>query len=125
LSDASSRPLVDTAAEAFIDLDTPFRRQFVPGSSWAPWLASGKFPAETPIPPRGGIALPKVKPPEPPAPDASDEAYRQYRRAYEQSLDEAYADWKRSVFLSLFEPWIIDRRAAAAAKLLKNPPAGG
>jgi hypothetical protein len=125
LSDASSRQLVDTPAEASMDQDSPFRRQFVAGSSWAPWLASGKFPTDTPIPSRGGVALPKVKPPEPPAPDASDEAYRQYRGAYEQSLDEAYADWKRSVFLTLFEPWVVDRRAAEAAKRLKSPPAGG
>ena len=37
---------------------------------------------------------PVLEPPDPPEPDASDEAYRQYRRAYEQSLDEAYADWR-------------------------------
>jgi hypothetical protein len=41
-----------------------------------------------------------------------------YRRDYEARLDEAYAEWKRSIFVSLFEPWIIDRRADEAAKKL-------
>jgi hypothetical protein len=49
-----------------------------------------------------------------------------YRRDDEDRLDDASAEWKRSVFVSLFEPWIIDRLAAGAArKLAKSPAAPG
>jgi hypothetical protein len=66
---------------------------------------------------------PTVKAPEPPPSGAGDEAYARYRRDYEDRLDDAYAEWKRSVFVSLFEPWIIDRLAAEAARKLAKPAA--
>ena len=40
--------------------------------------------------------------------------------SYEARLDEAYGQWKRPVFTSLFEPWILDRRAAEAARKLRH-----
>jgi len=124
-SDSSPKPLIDTPVEALVEWDSPFRHSFVPGSLWAPWLMTAKCP------PSGGPArvhasppLRTLKPPKPPMPSkppepsASDEEYARYRRDYEARLDEAYAEWKRSIFVSLFEPWIIDRRAAEAVKKL-------
>jgi hypothetical protein len=119
LSDSSPKPLIDTPVEALMEWDSPFRHSFVPGSLWAPWLMTAKFPPSGgPAPVRASPPLRTVKPPEPPTPSASDEEYAQYRRDYEARLDEAYAEWKRSIFVSLFEPWIIDRRADEAAKKL-------
>lgn len=49
-----------------------------------------------------------------------------YRRDDEDRLDDASAEWKRSVFVSLFEPWIIDPlEADAARKLAKSAAAPG
>lgn len=45
---------------------------------------------------------------------------RARRRDYEARLDEAYGQWKRPVFTSLFEPLIVDRRAAEAARKLRH-----
>jgi hypothetical protein len=115
---ASAKPLVDSPVEGLLDWDNPFRQTFVAGSEWAPWLASSKFPPRSSGPGQANPPLRTVQPPEPPAPSSSDEEYARYRRDYEARLDEAYAQWKRSVFTSLFEPWIVDRRAEEAAKKL-------
>jgi hypothetical protein len=122
---SSPKPLIDRPVEGLMEWDNPFRQNFVAGSEWAPWLATARFPPSGPAPVRDSPPLRTVKPPEPPAPSAGDQEYARYRRDYEARLDEAYAQWKRSIFVSLFEPWIIDRRAAEAVKKLGHGrPAG-
>jgi hypothetical protein len=120
-SGAPAGPLIDSPLADLLEWDSPFRQVFVPGSDWAPWLATAKFPPQPP----GTSPVRTVKPPDPPPESADDQAYAQYRRDYEARLDEAYARWKHSVFTSLFEPWIIDRRAAEAARKLGRAPAPG
>lgn len=100
--------------------DNPFRQGFVAGSDWAPWLSSAGVPPKGPAGLQAEPPASFVQPPQPPAPSASDAEYEQYRRDYEARLDEAYAKWKHSVFTSLFEPWILDRRAAEAARKLRH-----
>jgi hypothetical protein len=121
----AARPLIDTPVEGLAEWDSPFRQTFVPGSSWAPWLASAGFPPHGPAQAHTRLPAPRVKPPQPPAPSAGEAEHARYRREYEARLDEAYADWKRSIFVSLFEPWIIDRCAEQAVKKLGHGlPAG-
>ena len=125
---SASAPLVDSPLEGLMEWDSPFRHTFVPGSDWAPWLTTAKFPPSpgtTHGTTYGGLAAPTVRAPEPPPPDAGDAAYARYRRDYEDRLDAAYAEWKRSVFVSLLEPWVIDRLAAEAARRLAKPVADG
>ena len=117
-SGSSAKPLVDTPVEAFAEWDSPFRHSFVVGSWWAPWLTAARFPPDPDTPAQSRLPPLKVKAPEPPPPAAGDDDYARYRRDYEKRLDDAYAEWKRSIFVALFEPWIIDRRAAEAAKKL-------
>ena len=66
-SDASgspAAPLIDSPVEGLIEWDSPFCYSFVPGSEWAPWLATAKFPPPgDPAPARGGMAAPTVRPP--------------------------------------------------------------
>jgi hypothetical protein len=114
---AAPRPLIDSPLEGLLEWDNPFRQNFVAGSDWAPWLGTAKVP---PPPPRPAAEA-RVKPPPLPAADADAAAYQRYRRDYEERLDAAYADWKRSVFASLFEPWVVDRLAAEAARRLAQP----
>jgi hypothetical protein len=120
--EAGTKPLIDTPFEGLAEWDSPFRHSFVPGSGWAPWLVTARTPpgpaAAAPV--SAAVPAPSVQPPEPPAPSAGDQEYAQYRRDYEARLDRAYADWKRSLFVSLFEPWIVDRRAAQALKKLRR-----
>jgi hypothetical protein len=112
----SPPPLIDSPVEGLLEWDSPFRQKFVAGSDWAPWLSSAD------VPPHDGkprvLASPTVRAPEPPQRGTGPDAHGAYRREYESRLDEAYAEWKRSVFVSLFEPWIIDRLAADAARKL-------
>ncbi|MDB5856515.1 MAG: hypothetical protein JWQ76_204 [Ramlibacter sp.] len=114
-TESSAPPLIDRPLAELMDWDSPFRHTFVPGSSWAPWLAAAPFPPKEPprvvAPAPSSKSASPVRPPDPPAPSASDAEYDRYQRDYEARLDQAYADWKRNVFVSLFEPWIIDRRA--------------
>ncbi|SFN53932.1 hypothetical protein [Variovorax sp. OV329] len=98
-----------------MDWDSPFRQGFVAGSDWAPWLASAGFPPKGPVTSSASAPAPSVQPPQPPAPSAGEAEYEKYLRDYEARLDEAYAHWKRSVFLTMFEPWVRRRRAADAA----------
>jgi hypothetical protein len=115
---AAEKPLIDTPVEGLAEWDSPFRHSFVPGSAWAPWLAAAGFPPHGAVPAQGALPAPRVKPPEPPPPSAGEAEHARYRREYEARLDEAYADWKRSIFVSLFEPWIFDRCAEEAVKKL-------
>jgi hypothetical protein len=119
--EAGAKPLIDTPFEGLAEWDSPFRHSFVSGSGWAPWLVTARTPPGPPAAAPAPAALPalSVQPPEPPALSAGGQEYAQYRRDYEARLDEAYADWKRSLFVSLFEPWIVDRRAAEALKKLR------
>lgn len=119
-SDPASPPLPDAPLEGPMAGDAPFHHAFVAGSNWAPWLASAGFPPKGPAGLQANPPATFIKPPDPPAPSAGDAEYEQYRRDYEGRLDEAYAQWKRSVFTSLFEPWILDRRAAEAARRLRH-----
>jgi hypothetical protein len=119
-SDPASPPLLDTPLEGLMDSDHPFRQAFVAGSGWAPWLASAGFPPKGPAGQQANPPAGSSKPPDPPAPSATDAEYEQYRRDEEARLDEAYGQWKRSVFTTLFEPWILDRRAAEAARRLRH-----
>lgn len=123
--DSGSPPLVDTPVAGLMEWDSPFRHSFVPGSDWAPWLVTAGFPPGAARPVPAGLPQPTVRPPEPPAPSAGDAEYARYRRDYEERLDQAYAQWKRSIFTSLFEPWILDRRAAEAAKQLGRGATAG
>jgi hypothetical protein len=118
--DPASPPLLDTPLEGLMPWDNPFRQDFVAGSDWAPWLASAGVPPKGPAGLQATPPARSVKPPDPPAPSAGDAEYEQYRRDYEARLDEAFAQWKRSVFTTLFEPWILDRRAAEAARRLRH-----
>jgi hypothetical protein len=115
---SAPRPLVDSPLEGLLEWDDPFRQNFVAGSDWAPWLGTAKYPPPTPP---LATAEPRAKPPPLPPADADAAAYQRYRRDYEERLDAAYADWKRSVFVSLIEPWIVDRHAAEAARKLAQP----
>jgi hypothetical protein len=119
-SDPASPPLLDAPLEGLMHWDNPFRQGFVAGSGWAPWLASAGVPPKGPAGPQPAPPAQSIKPPDPPPPSAGDAQYEQYRRDYEARLDEAYGQWKRSVFTTLFEPWILDRRAAEAARRLRH-----
>ena len=108
---SSAPPLIDRPVEGLLEWDSPFRQTFVVGSDWAPWLASAGFPPHDWKPRM--LPPPTVRPPQPPEPAAADERYVRYRREYESRLDDAYAEWKRTIVGSLLEPWLTDRRAAA------------
>jgi hypothetical protein len=115
---ASARAPIDSPLAGMLDWDNPFRHGFVAGSDWAPWLASAGYPPTGPAGLQANPPVRTVKPPDPPAPSGSDQEYDRYRRDYEARLDDAYAQWKRSFFGSLFEPWILDRRAVEAVRKL-------
>lgn len=119
-SDPASPPPLDSPLEGLMEWDHPFRQGFIAGSDWAPWLASAGFPPKGPAGLQANPPARFITPPHPPEPSAGDAEYEQYRRDYEARLDEAYGQWKRSVFTTLFEPWILDRRAAEAARRLRH-----
>jgi hypothetical protein len=119
-SGSSIKPLIDTPVEGLTEWDSPFRHSFVVGSEWAPWLTTAGVPPRERVPIDAGLPAPTVKPPEPPPASAGEQDHARYRRDYEDRLDEAYAEWKRSIFVSLFEPWIIDRQAEEAVKKLRR-----
>ena len=119
-SDPASPPLLDSPLEGLMDWDNPFRQGFVAGSDGAPWLAYAGVPPKGPVGLQANPPARTIEPPQPPARSAGDAEYEHYRRDYEARLDEAYGQWKRSVFTSLFEPWILDRRAAEAARKLRH-----